>query len=40
MTVAEILAEYPNLEEGDVAQALRYAAWASDDIFIPARETA
>jgi len=40
MTVAEILAEYPNLEEGDVAQALRYAAWASDDVFIPARETA
>jgi uncharacterized protein (DUF433 family) len=40
MTVAEILAEYPNLEEGDVAQALRYAAWASDDVFISARETA
>ena len=40
MTVAEILTEYPNLEEEDVAQALRYAAWASDDVFIPATETA
>ena len=39
MTVAEILTEYPNLEEDDVAQALRYAAWASDDVFIPATET-
>jgi uncharacterized protein (DUF433 family) len=40
MTVAEILTEYPNLEDEDVAQALRYAAWASDDVFIPAMETA
>ena len=40
MTVAEILAEYPNLEEQDVAEALRYAAWASEDIFIPSTETA
>jgi len=40
MTVAEILSDYPNLEEEDVAQSLRYAAWASDDIFIPATETA
>jgi uncharacterized protein (DUF433 family) len=40
MTVAEILTEYPNLEEEDVAHALRYAAWASDDVFIPATETA
>jgi uncharacterized protein (DUF433 family) len=40
MTVAEIITEYPSLEEEDVAQALRYAAWASEDVFIPATETA
>ena len=40
MTVKSIIAEYPDLEEEDVAQALRYAAWASDDVFIPATETA
>lgn len=40
MTVTEIVAEYPDLEEEDVAQALRYAAWASDDLFIPAAGTA
>jgi uncharacterized protein (DUF433 family) len=40
MTVAEILTEYPNLEEEDITQALRYAAWASDDVVIPATETA
>jgi uncharacterized protein (DUF433 family) len=40
MTAQEIIAEYPDLEVEDVAQALRYAAWASDDLFIPASETA
>jgi len=40
MTTSEIVAEYPDLEEDDVSQALRYAAWASDDVFIPATETA
>ena len=40
MTVPEIISEYPNIEEEDVAQALRHAAWASDDVFIPASETA
>lgn len=40
MTIPEIIVEYPDLEEADVAQALRYAAWASDDLFIPATETA
>lgn len=40
MTVTEIIAKYPSLEEEDVAQALRYAAWASEDVFIPAAETA
>jgi uncharacterized protein (DUF433 family) len=31
MTRAEILEAYPELEEEDIAQALRYAAWASSD---------
>lgn len=38
-SVPEILAEYPDLEEEDVAQALRYAAWTSDDVLIPGTET-
>ena len=40
MPTQKIIAEYPDLEEEDVAQALRYAAWASDDLFIPAAESA
>jgi len=40
MTASEIVIEYPNLEEDDVAQALRYAVWASDDVFYPVAETA
>ena len=40
MEVGEVLAEYPNLEQQDIAQALRYAAWASDDVFFPEAETA
>ena len=40
MTAQEIIAEYPDLEVQDIAQALRYAAWASDDLTIPATETA
>ncbi len=32
MTVEEILDEYPDLEAEDVRQALRYAAWAADDL--------
>jgi uncharacterized protein (DUF433 family) len=37
MTVAEILAEYPDLDADDIEQALRYAAWATDDIlYVPA----
>lgn len=36
LTVAEILAEYPDLEAEDSEQALRYAAWATDDIlYVP-----
>ena len=40
MTAPAIVAEYPDLEDEDVVQALKYAAWASDDLFIPATETA
>jgi len=40
MTATEIVAEYPDLEQEDITQALKYAAWASDDLFIPATETA
>ena len=32
MTVDEIIEEYPDLEPGDIQQALRYAAWAAEDI--------
>ena len=28
ITILELLVEYPYLTEGDVAEALRYAAWA------------
>ena len=40
MSVEEIVSEYPELEREDVRQALRYAAWVSDDQFIAASETA
>ena len=37
MTVEEIIDEYPDLEPEDIRQALRYAAWATEDIiYIPA----
>jgi uncharacterized protein (DUF433 family) len=37
MSFVEILAEYPDLELEDIRQALRYAAWAADDIvYVPA----
>jgi uncharacterized protein (DUF433 family) len=40
MTVAEILEEYPDLEEEDVRQALHYAAWTMDDIvYIPVEKS-
>ncbi len=36
MTVEEILEEYPDLEAEDVRQALRYAAWAVEDVvYVP-----
>lgn len=31
MMAAEIIKEYPYLEEEDVRQALRYAAWLADE---------
>jgi len=31
MTAAEIVKEYPYLEDEDVTQALQYAAWLADD---------
>lgn len=36
MTVAEIIANYPDLEPEDIKQALQYASWAVDDaIYAP-----
>ena len=36
MTVEEIIDEYPDLELEDIRQALRYAAWTTEDtIYIP-----
>ena len=36
-SIEEILANYPSLEEEDIRQALRYAAWlARDELVIPA----
>ena len=37
MSFEEILDEYPDLEPDDIRQALRYAAWAADDmVYLPA----
>jgi uncharacterized protein (DUF433 family) len=36
MAAEEILNEYPDLEAEDIHQALRYAAWTTEDIvFVP-----
>ncbi len=40
MTAPQIVAEYPDPEEKDAGQALKYAAWVADDLFFPATETA
>ena len=38
MTTDEIIDEYPDLEAEDIAQALRYAAWATEDtVYVPHR---
>lgn len=39
MTTSEILNEYPDLEPEDIQQALRYAAWAAEDIVLAVDET-
>ena len=37
MTTAEILTEYPDLEAEDIQQALRYAAWTTEEtVYVPA----
>jgi|GEM_PF-582334 uncharacterized protein (DUF433 family) len=37
LTTAEILTEYPDLEIEDIQQALRYAAWTTEEtVYIPA----
>jgi uncharacterized protein (DUF433 family) len=39
MTADEIIEEYPDLEPEDIQQALRYAAWAAEDVvYAPAGE--
>ena len=36
MTLEEIIDEYPDLQQEDIQQALRYAAWATEDtVYIP-----
>lgn len=35
MTTEEIIDAYPDLEPGDVEQALRYAAWVTEERNIP-----
>ena len=40
MTAEQIVAEYPDLEPEDIRQALRYAAWTTEDIvYIPSEVT-
>jgi uncharacterized protein (DUF433 family) len=37
LTTAEILAEYPDLTVEDIQQALRYAAWTTEEtVYVPA----
>jgi len=36
MTPAEIIYEYPDLETEDIQQALRYAAWTTEEtVYVP-----
>lgn len=35
MTIKEILEDYPYLEEEDIKQALRYAAWLAEEAIHP-----
>jgi uncharacterized protein (DUF433 family) len=34
-SVAELLADYPYIEEEDITQALRYAAWRAEEREVP-----
>jgi len=37
LTTAEILTEYPDLDAEDIQQALRYAAWTTEEtVYVPA----
>ena len=41
LTADEILAEYPDLEIEDIQQALRYAAWTTEEtVYVPTGATA
>ena len=39
-TVQQVLADFPDLEEQDVVQALQYAAWLTTEEVRPARTSA
>ena len=39
-STAEILALYPYLEEGDIREALAYAAWRVEEVEVPLRRPA
>lgn len=38
MTIPDIIREYPDLEPGDVEQALRYAVFLADEELLPLTE--
>lgn len=41
MTVKEIIDEYPDLEPEDIQEALRYAAWATEEtVYFPVEAVA
>jgi uncharacterized protein (DUF433 family) len=39
-STAEILKDYPYLEEGDVQEALAYAAWRTEELDVPLNHAA
>lgn len=39
-STAEILQDYPYLEEGDVQEALTYAAWRTEELDVPLNHAA
>lgn len=38
-STAQILADYPYLEEADIGEALTYAAWRVEEVEYPIRQT-